>query len=227
MMTERNEKYIPALSFDFLTPFYDTAVKWTTRETVFKEKLVGQIEIPEDGRLLDLACGTATLTIALKRKFPKTEIHGLDGDAKILKIARRKAEDSGAEINFTESFSTSLPYANEHFDAIFSSLFFHHLTPENKQKTLLEVRRVLKASGTLHIADWGNPSNLLMKLASMPIQWLDGATTKDSYAGKLPEIMAEAGFSNISETADFNTAFGTLRLHRAEKRKLKYAENDL
>lgn len=217
MITERKEKYVPALSFDFLTPFYDTAVKWTTRETVFKEKLVGQIEIPEDGRLLDLACGTATLTIALKGKFPEAEIHGLDGDAKILKIARRKTEDSGAEINFTEAFSTALPYPDEHFDAIVSSLFFHHLTPENKRKTLLEVRRVLKSGGALHIADWGKSSNLLMSLASLPIQWLDGATTRDSYAGKLPELMAEAGFSNISETADFNTAFGTLRLHRAEK----------
>ena len=216
-MTEKKEKYVPALSFDFLTPFYDTAVKWTTRETVFKEKLVGQIEIPEDGRLLDLACGTATLTIALKRKFPQAEIYGLDGDAKILKIARRKAEDSGAKINFTEAFSTALPYPDEHFDAIVSGLFFHHLTPENKRKTLLEVRRVLKAGGTLHIADWGKSSSLLMKLASMPIQWLDGATTKDSYAGKLPEMMAEAEFSKVSETADFNTVFGTLRLHRAEK----------
>lgn len=217
MKTTEKDKYVPALSFDFLTPFYDTVVKWTTRETVFKEKLVGLIEIPEDGKLLDLACGTATLTIALKRKFPKAEIHGLDGDAKIINIARRKAEDSGAEINFTEAFSTALPYPDKHFDAIVSSLFFHHLTPENKRKTLLEVRRVLKTGGTLHIADWGKSSNLLMKLASMPIQWLDGATTKDSYAGNLPELMAEAGFSNVSETADFDTAFGTLRLHRAEK----------
>lgn len=215
--TEEKDKYIPALGFDFLTPYYDTAVKWTTRETVFKEKLVGQVEIPADGRLLDLACGTATLTIALKKKFPEAKIYGLDGDAKILNIARRKAAASGAEINFTESYSTALPYPDEHFDAIVSSLFFHHLTPENKRKTLLEVRRVLKMGGTLHIADWGKPSNLLMKLASMPVQWLDGATTRDSYAGKLPEIMAEAGFSSIIETADFGTVFGTLRLHRAEK----------
>lgn len=215
--TEEKDKYIPALGFDFLTPYYDTAVKWTTRETVFKEKLVGQVEIPADGRLLDLACGTATLTIALKKKFPEAKIYGLDGDAKILNIARRKAAASGAEINFTESYSTALPYPDEHFDAIVSSLFFHHLTPENKRKTLLEVRRVLKMGGTLHIADWGKPSNLLMKLALMPVQWLDGATTRDSYAGKLPEIMAEAGFSSIIETADFGTVFGTLRLHRAEK----------
>jgi len=218
MKTQTKEKYIPALSFDFLTPFYDSAVKLTTREKLFKGKLAEQIEINPNGRLLDLACGTATLTLALKQKFPQAEIHGLDGDPNILRLARNKTSNNKAEIIFTEAFSTELPYSDDYFDAIVSSLFFHHLTPENKRKTLLEVQRVLKTGGTLHIADWGKSSNLLMKLASMPIQWLDGATTKDSYAGKLPEMMAEAEFSNVSETADFNTVFGTIRLHCAEKK---------
>jgi ubiquinone/menaquinone biosynthesis C-methylase UbiE len=218
MKTQTKEKYIPALSFDFLTPFYDSAVKLTTRESLFKGTLARQIEINPNGRLLDLACGTATLTIALKQKFPQAEIHGLDGDPKILRLARNKTSNNKAEIIFTEAFSTELPYPDDYFDAIVSSLFFHHLTPENKLKTLKEIRRVLKPDGTLHIADWGRSANLLMKIASLPIQWFDGATTKDSYQGKLPELMAEAGFSNIIETADYNTFFGTLRLHRAEKR---------
>lgn len=218
MKTQTKEKYIPALSFDFLTPFYDSAVKLTTREKLFKGKLAEQIEINPNGRLLDLACGTATLTIALKQKFPQAEIHGLDGDPKILHFARDKASKYDAEIIFTEAFSTELPYPDDYFDAIASSLFFHHLTPENKLKTLKEIQRVLKSDGTLHIADWGKSANLLMKIASLPIQWFDGATTKDSYQGELPELMREAGFSNIIETADYNTFFGTLRLHRAEKR---------
>lgn len=46
MKTEGQENYVPALGFDFLTPFYDTVVKWTTREKVFKGKLVEQIETP-------------------------------------------------------------------------------------------------------------------------------------------------------------------------------------
>ena len=181
MKTQTKEKYIPALSFNFLTPFYDSAVKLTTREKLFKGKLAEQIEIIPNGRLLDLACGTATLTIALKQKFPQAEIHGLDGDAKILRIARDKASNNKAEIIFTEAFSTELPYPDNYFDAVVSSLFFHHLTPENKLKTLKETQRVLKPDGNLYIADWGKSANLLMKIASLPIQWLDGATTKDSY----------------------------------------------
>lgn len=217
MKTKEKDKFVPALSFDFLTPFYDTAVKWTTREKVFKEELAGQIKIPAGGRLLDLACGTATLTISLKRKFPKAEIYGLDGDTKILQIARHKAEDSGEELNFTESYSTALPYPDEHFNAVVSSLFFHHLTPENKRRTLREVSRVLKSGGMLHVADWGKPASVLMKIVSQPIIWLDGTTTKDSFAGKMPDLMTEAGFKEINETANFGTFFGTIRIHKARK----------
>lgn len=217
MKTESKENYIPALGLDFLTPCYDTVVKWTTREKVFKRKLVEQIEIPLSGRMLDLACGTATLTVALKRRFPKAETHGLDGDAKILRIARRKAAAGGVEIIFNEAFVTALPYPDEHFDAIVTSLFFHHLTPANKRKTLGEVFRVLKAGGTLHVADWGKAANTLMKVASQPIIWLDGATTEDSLQGKLPELVAEAGLTEIDETASFGTFFGTIRIHKARK----------
>lgn len=218
MQTGSKNNYIPALGFDFLTPFYDAAVKWTTRETVFKRKLVEDIVIPTGGRVLDLACGTATLTIALKEKFTEAEVHALDGDRKILRIARRKAAERKAEIIFTEAFSTAMPYGDEYFDSVATSLFFHHLTPVNKRKTLLEIRRVLKSGGKMHVADWGKPTSALMKLASFPIRWLDGATAKDSYAGKLPGMMAETGFTEITETARFDTVFGTLRLHRAERK---------
>ena len=214
----KDQKYIPALGFDFLTPFYDTVVKWTTREKVFKRELVRQIEIPANGRLLDLACGTGTLTISLKERFPLSEIHGLDGDPKILHIARRKAVEYGAEIDFSEGFSTAMPYEDEYFDAVATSLFFHHLTPGNKRKTLLEIRRVLKNGGKLYVADWGKPANFLMKIASLPVEWLDGETTKDSYEGKLPGMMEEAGFARVAQSAAFGTVFGTLRLHRAEKK---------
>lgn len=217
MKTESKENYIPALGLDFLTPFYDSVVKWTTREKVFKGKLVEQIEILSSGRLLDLACGTATLTVALKRRFPRAEIYGIDGDTKILRIARRKAAASGAEINFSEAFATALPYPDEHFDAIVTSLFFHHLTPANKRKTLGEVLRVLKPGGTLHVADWGKAANILMKAASQPIIWLDGKTTEDSLQGKLPGLVAEAGFTDIEETAKFGSFFGTIRIHKARK----------
>lgn len=217
-MADKTDKYVPALSYDFLTPLYDPVVALTTRERAFKRALLRQIDLRTGMKTLDLGCGTATLTIDLKKVCPRAEIFGLDGDARILEIGRRKVEKANVEIAFNQGLSYEMPYADEFFDSVVSSLFFHHLTPENKVKTLREVFRVLKSNGFLNVADWGKPSNLLMKIASLPVEWLDGATVADSFRGMLPTLMTKAGFINVVETARFDSVFGTIRLHRAEKK---------
>lgn len=214
----KHENYIPALSYDWLTPFYDPVVRLTTRENAFKKALIEQSRVEEALRVLDLACGTGTLTVLIKNAAPQAEVVGIDGDPKILKIAREKARAGNFEIWFDEGMSFDLPYADTSFDRVVSSLFFHHLTRENKLKTLREIRRVLKPGGELHVADWGLPANFPMKLASRFIQLLDGfETTADSFAGLLPKLMTEAGFERVEETSHYNSLFGTIRLHRANK----------
>lgn len=218
METKEKNKYVPALSFDFLTPLYDPLIALTGWETTFKSELRTQAAVQPGERVLDLACGTATLTISIKREQPDAEVHGLDGDERILAKARKKAGAAGAEISFIKAYSTAMPYPDDFFDCVLTSLFFHHLTAEDKKKTLLEIFRVVKPGGRLHIADWGVPANLLMKLAQQPVIWLDGASTKDSFQGKLPAFAREAGFEDVTETGKFNTIGGTVRLHKAKKR---------
>jgi len=66
-MTKRNNSFIPALKFHRLTSLYDPVVRWTTRETTFKRFLVEQAELSPDQWGLDLACGTATLALLIKK----------------------------------------------------------------------------------------------------------------------------------------------------------------
>jgi len=214
----KNEQYIPALSYDWLTPFYDTVVRLTTREKVFKRALVEQVKVKGNHRVLDIACGTATLTILLKQDQPLAEVVGIDADNRILTIAKTKADTVGVEIQFDEGMSFDLPYPDEFFDRVTSSLFFHHLSRENKVKTLGEVIRVLKPNGEFHLADWGLPANMVMKASSRLIQLLDGfETTADNFNGFLPKMMEDAGFEEIKETNHYNTVFGTIRLHRSRR----------
>ncbi len=214
----KNEGYIPALSYDWLTSLYDPVVALTTREKTFKRVLTEQAGIGVNHRVLDLACGTATLSILLKQKQPRAKVVGIDGDAKILEIAKMKVRRAGLEIQFDKGMSFDLPYEDESFERIVSSLFFHHLTRKHKLKTLREVKRVLKSKGEFHIADWGLPANSFMNGLSYSIQLLDGfETTADNFNGLLPKIMADAGFEQIEETNHYNTLFGTIRLHRSRR----------
>ncbi len=217
-MAVKPQDYVPALSYEWLTPFYDTVVRLTMRDEVFKRALVEQADVKDTHRVLDLACGTGTLTMLLKLNAPKAHITGIDGDRKILNLARGKSRARHLEINFDEGMSFDLPYADASFDRVVSSLFFHHLTRENKLRTLAEVKRILKPDGAFHIADSGLPSNSIAALSSRLIQLPDGFdTTADNFKGLLPELMAGAGFEQIEETNRFNTFFGTIRLHRSRK----------
>ncbi|HMQ04373.1 MAG: methyltransferase domain-containing protein [Acidobacteria bacterium] len=210
--------YIPALGYDWLTPLYDPVVRLTSREAAFKRALVEQSRPAAGQQILDLACGTGTLALLLKGAEPQTDVFGIDGDPKILKIAAAKANNANADIRFDEAMSFDLPYADASFDRVFSSLFFHHLTWEKKMKTLEECLRVLRIGGELHVADWGLPANPMMRIASGVIRLLDGAeTTSDSFEGRLPTLIRDVGFERVEETNYYNTLFGTIRLHRARK----------
>jgi len=214
----KQQSYIPALAYRSLTGLYDPLVRITTRERRFKAALLQQARLRASQQVLDLACGTATLTIAAKRMQPRADITGVDGDPDILARARIKAAKAGAELKFDESLSQHLPYADSSFDVVLSSLFFHHLDRENKLATLSEVWRVLKPGAELHIADWGKAANPLMRVLFLIVQMLDGfATTTDNVAGRLPELLRASGFKEVEETQRFSTVLGTLALYRAKR----------
>ena len=121
-------------------------------------------------------------------------------------------------MSFDKGSATSLPYADASFDRVVSTLFFHHLTGEAKSLALSEVHRVLKPEGELHIADWGKPTGIVMRLLFYPVQWLDGfATTQDNVEGRLPELMEAAHFEEVQTGKAINTVFGTVALYSAAK----------
>jgi SAM-dependent methyltransferase len=220
------DRYVPALRHDWLTPFYDVIVRFTTRERRFKHALIEQASLEPDLRVLDLATGSGTLALWMKRCQPSLDLSAVDGDPSILAIARRKAAKANAEIHWLQAMSTELPFPALHFDRVVSSLFFHHLTWDGKLRTAREVFRVTKAGGELHVADWGRPQGPLMRGLFLGIQLLDGfENTRDNVAGRLVPLFEQAGFVEVTTTQAFSTMFGTLALYRATKPAVPSAVN--
>jgi len=217
-MVKTRDEYIPALKYDWLTPLYDPLVRSTLRESTFKRRLVKQAGIDRGHRVLDLGCGTGTLTLLIKSHHPKANVFGLDADPRVLEVARAKAAKAGLSIRLDRGMAFELPYSHGSFDRVISSLMFHHLTRENKERTLREVFRVLRPRGELHVADWGKAQNWPMRVAFLLVQILDGfETTADNISGQLPELFRMAGFMEVEESARYMTIVGTLSLYRARK----------
>ena len=211
----RREKYIPALGHDWLTPLYDPLLRWVMREETFKRRLIAQADIQPGQRVLDLGCGTATLTILIKQVHPDSEVVGVDADVKVLDIGRAKASKAGVDITLDHGMAFQLPYADASFDRVLSSLMLHHLTTENKRRTLSEVFRVLRPGGELHVVDFGKPHSVWTSLLAIIMQRFEEAS--DNVNGRLPEIFHQAGFEEVQEMGWHATAFGSLSLYRARK----------
>ena len=209
----RRQQYIPALRFESLTRIYDPVVAVTSREGAFKRRLLEHARIKDGESVLDLACGTGTLAIEIKKDHPKSKVSGIDADRSILNRAKAKAKDAGVKIEFERGLSNELPYEARSFDVVVSTLFFHHLTDEAKADTAEEIRRVLRLGGRVLIADWGRPQDPLMRMAFTSVQLLDGfRNTSSNVAGKLPEFLRDARLKRVSVIDRMRTPLGTIEI---------------
>jgi ubiquinone/menaquinone biosynthesis C-methylase UbiE len=84
-------------------------------------------------RTLDVACGTGFVT----RLLPG-EVVGLDQSPRMVEIAREQAPDA----TFVVSDALTLPFEDNSFDRIFTSHFYGHLEPDDRERFLSEARRV-------------------------------------------------------------------------------------
>lgn len=205
---EKTKKFIPALRFKWLTPLYDPFLRWGMREETFKQQLIKQANIQPGQNILDLGCGTGTLTIMIKQVHPDSHVAGLDGDPEVLEIARSKAAKAGVDIALDHGMAYHLPYPENTFDRVVSSLMLHHLDTEDKQRTMAEVYRVLRPGGEFHIVDFGTQSGLYGKLLSPFISRLEQAS--DNLRGLLPVMLQVAGFTQVEELVRYTTIVGSI-----------------
>jgi ubiquinone/menaquinone biosynthesis C-methylase UbiE len=210
--------YIPALKYHWLTKLYDPILQLTMPEREMKSTLLKKANISPGQHILDFGCGSLTLSLMGKVMYPKTQFFGVDVDPKIIEIARAKVIKESQHVQVDLYDGQTLPYQNDSFERVISSLVFHHLTIDQKAQALKEIRRVLKPNGELHICDFGFPEGKIQRFLFYSIQLLDGfTTTSDNVKGILPTLIEGAGFSGIAEEAVFKTAFGTIRIIKSIK----------
>jgi ubiquinone/menaquinone biosynthesis C-methylase UbiE len=210
--------FVPAAGRRGLTSLYDPVVALSMRERTFRSRLVAQVAADDPTAVLEIGCGTGSLTARLAQALPDASITALDPDADALARARAKATTAGAR--WHEATATQLPMADESFDRVVASLVLHHLTDAEKRAALAETHRVLRPGGRLHVADWGAPRDALMKAAFLALRTLDGFERTRAHArGELQDLVAQAGFADIRVRDRLRTGWGTLELLSAERRR--------
>jgi ubiquinone/menaquinone biosynthesis C-methylase UbiE len=99
------------------------------------------------GRLLDVGTGTGRLLERLGQWRPELALFGLDRSAGMLRAARQ----ARFQLNLVRGAAEALPFPDESFDVVTTTLSFHHWTDQSE--ALREIGRILRRGGALALAD--------------------------------------------------------------------------
>jgi SAM-dependent methyltransferase len=80
------------------------------------------------GRVIDLGCGTADVTIRFARAFPETTILGVDGSGAMLSFGRRAVHNAGLDSRITlqQRYLPDASIETGTFDAVICNSLLHH-----------------------------------------------------------------------------------------------------
>jgi demethylmenaquinone methyltransferase/2-methoxy-6-polyprenyl-1,4-benzoquinol methylase/phosphoethanolamine N-methyltransferase len=124
------------------------------REAKFRQAALSLVDIEPGMNILDVGCGTGTLTIAAKQKQGVGgKVLGIDPSSNMVNLAQEKAAKAQVEAAFEVGVIENINFPDNYFDLVLSSLMMHHLPNELKKEGLQEVFRVLKSNGTLLIIE--------------------------------------------------------------------------
>lgn len=112
------------------------------------EPLLDFAAFPDDGVLLDLGCGTGSLTYAMSARWPGRRIVGVDSSEAFLAVARSRG--SGPAPVFDLGDATALPYDDGTFTGVASQLVLNFIP--NARAATAEMRRVTQHGGIVAAA---------------------------------------------------------------------------
>jgi ubiquinone/menaquinone biosynthesis C-methylase UbiE len=212
---ETHKRYIPAAGSDWLLPLYDPITKFVGLDKA-RRMLLDEAALRPNSRVLEIGCGTGSFSILIKRLHPDAEVVGLDPDPKALARAKRKAERANVSIQFDQGFSDSLPYDDRRFDFVFSSMMFHHLKLDVKEKTLREVRRVLKPGALFAMLDLRKPESSAGRLLSSLFH--SNEILKDNSETHILKLLNDAGLQNSKTVGRGSLLLGKVTYFHARNR---------
>ena len=110
--------------------------------------------LPQQQKVLDVACGTGRTLRMIRGALPKTSLFGIDlSPAYLRKANQLLAEISGELPQLLQANAEKLPYLDNYFHGLTSVFLFHELPAAARQQVINEAFRVLQPGGVFVICD--------------------------------------------------------------------------
>ena len=175
--------------------------RWTER---LADALLSSLEIPPDGALLDVGCGTGSLAFAMAKRWPARQVNGVDIAEPYVAFARARAVSGRPAFDLADI--SSLPYPDGTFAGAIAQLVLNFVP--DPAAALAEMRRVTRPSGIVAATVWDFRGGLVYQR-----MFWDTATVLDPSAAKvrdrlfaaplalpdtLPKLFTEAGLTSVA-----------------------------
>lgn len=134
--------------------------RWRRRAV---QEIGREVERQRGGEVLDVAIGTADLTIEILRQGKADRVIGLDVSQQMMAIGQQKVQKAGYadKVRFDYGSALEMPYQDNTFDAVTCAYGVRNFA--NLQQGLREMCRVLKPGGEVVILEFSYPTNPLVK----------------------------------------------------------------
>ena len=185
------------ITLDHAAPLYDWLAPLMTlgAEHRLHRRVVARLALDRPAAVLDVGCGTGTLTRQIFDALPADaprRVCGVDAAEAMIAVAVKKAGDRPG-LEFAAALAEELPYSGATFDRVLSTFFFHHLNFDLKVKSLAEIWRVLRPGGQAAILDVDIPYSLFGKVCAWSGYWLfHQAEIAENIQGKLRAALDES-----------------------------------
>ena len=198
---------------------------------VWKHFTIQISDVREGDRVLDVAGGTADLSLAFARKVGRSgQVWLTDINHAMLSRGRDRMIDKGFAMPIAQCNAEKLPFPDDWFDCVTVAFGLRNMT--HKDVTLAEMRRVLSPGGRLLVLEFSKvwkPLSPIYDLYSFKLlPWMGAkvADDADSYRylaesirmhpgqEELKAMMEQAGLGRVDY---YNLSAGVVALHRGYK----------
>ena len=158
-------------------------------EARFRQLALQNLKLQSDTQILDLCCGSGQVTRFLVN-FSEN-VTGLDASP----LSIQRCQKNVPNATYVKAFAEDMPFADNLFDVVHTSAALHEMQPEQLQKIIAEVYRVLKPGGVLTLVDFHSPTNTIFWPGLAVFFWLfETQTAWELLKTDLPGLLTDYGF---------------------------------